>query len=212
MRGIKTMKLFFDTEFTGLHKDTTLISIGIIAENNRCFYATLTDYDVTQVDDWIEKNVINNLEISSELLELYDITEVTGTKQEVKESFLQWLDTLESDSFELVSDVCHYDMTLFVDLFGTAFDLPENISPCCYDINQDIYYSTGSLQEAFDTNREQLLQTLAERTYDDILDKMTPIINLDDSCKHNSLYDAIVIKCLYELIVGGLMEEEEDWF
>lgn len=26
------MKIFFDTEFTGLHKDTTLISIGLISE------------------------------------------------------------------------------------------------------------------------------------------------------------------------------------
>ena len=27
------MKIFFDTEFTGLHKNTELISIGLIAEN-----------------------------------------------------------------------------------------------------------------------------------------------------------------------------------
>ena len=55
------MKLFFDTEFTGLHKDTTLISIGIISEDERTFYAELTDYDKSQVDDWIKENVIDNL-------------------------------------------------------------------------------------------------------------------------------------------------------
>jgi len=32
-------RIFFDTEFTGLHKDTTLISIGLIAEDGRTFYA-----------------------------------------------------------------------------------------------------------------------------------------------------------------------------
>ena len=31
------MKLFFDTEFTGLHQATTLISLGIIAEDGRTF-------------------------------------------------------------------------------------------------------------------------------------------------------------------------------
>jgi DNA polymerase III epsilon subunit-like protein len=38
------MKIFFDTEFTGLHKDTTLISIGLVSEDNRKFYAELIDY------------------------------------------------------------------------------------------------------------------------------------------------------------------------
>ncbi|WP_376716592.1 hypothetical protein [Vagococcus carniphilus] len=55
------MKVFFDTEFTGLHKDTTLISIGLIAENGNKFYAEFTDYDKTQIDDWLQENVINNL-------------------------------------------------------------------------------------------------------------------------------------------------------
>ena len=35
---------FFDTEFTGLRKDTTLISIGIVSDTGDRFYAELTDY------------------------------------------------------------------------------------------------------------------------------------------------------------------------
>lgn len=37
------MKIFFDTEFTGLHKDTTLISLGMISEDGRRFYAEFND-------------------------------------------------------------------------------------------------------------------------------------------------------------------------
>lgn len=55
------MKVFFDTEFTGLHQNTTLISIGLVDENNNTFYAEFNDYDKLQVDDWIQKNVVNNL-------------------------------------------------------------------------------------------------------------------------------------------------------
>ena len=56
------MRLFFDTEFTGLHKNTTLVSIGIIdSEGSKAFYAELTDYDATQIDDWLRENVISNL-------------------------------------------------------------------------------------------------------------------------------------------------------
>lgn len=50
------MKIFFDTEFTGLHKDTTLVSIGMVSEDNRQFYAELTDYDIM-----IKNNVILGL-------------------------------------------------------------------------------------------------------------------------------------------------------
>jgi hypothetical protein len=37
------MKIFFDTEFSGLHKNTTLISIGCISEDGKTFYAELED-------------------------------------------------------------------------------------------------------------------------------------------------------------------------
>ena len=44
-------KIFFDMEFTGLHQKTTLISIGLIAEDGRTFYAEFNDYDKSQLDD-----------------------------------------------------------------------------------------------------------------------------------------------------------------
>ena len=49
------MKIFFDTEFTGLHKNTTLISIGLVAENGDKIYAELNDYDKSQIDEWLQK-------------------------------------------------------------------------------------------------------------------------------------------------------------
>ena len=186
------MKIFFDTEFTGLHKNTTLISIGLIDENNRSFYAEFTDYDKSQCDDWIKEHVIDNL-----LYKLFDKEGepntisifgnkyyAKGDKRYVKNQLTEWLS--EYDNIELVSDVCHYDMVLFIDLFGTAFDLPQNVNPACHDINQDIarYYEISE-KEAFDFSREELLQNNA-------------IVIEGD--KHNSLYDAKVIKTIYEII------------
>jgi len=54
-------KIFFDTEMTGLHRGTTLVSIGMVSEDDKTFYAEFTDYDKSQVDPWIQENVINNL-------------------------------------------------------------------------------------------------------------------------------------------------------
>ena len=55
---------FFDTEFTGLRKDTTLISIGIVSDTGDRFYAELTDYNESMCDEWIEKNVLDHLILS----------------------------------------------------------------------------------------------------------------------------------------------------
>lgn len=41
---MKTTKVFFDTEFTGLTQDTDLISIGLVDENGLSLYIELNDY------------------------------------------------------------------------------------------------------------------------------------------------------------------------
>jgi hypothetical protein len=56
-----TVRVFFDMEFTGLHQKTTPISIGMIAEDGQYFYAEFTDFDQTQVDEWLRENVIRHL-------------------------------------------------------------------------------------------------------------------------------------------------------
>lgn len=169
------MKVYFDTEFTGLHKNTTLISIGCVDENGREFYAELSDYDKSQCNEWIEKNVISKL-----------LGQNIGTKDEVAKRLAEWLSSY--DSVELVSDVCHYDVVLFNDLFGSAFDVPSNVSPCCHDINQDIAnYLDITENEAFNVNRETFAKALALEEFQTDL-------------KHNSLYDAKVIKVIYDNI------------
>lgn len=188
------MKIFFDTEFTGLHKGTTLISIGMVDELGRCFYGEFTDYDVSQVSDWIRENVLSHLVLGesgyieswkSACKELgYDMTMVRGGRAVVLSELRHWLD--KYDEIQFVSDVCHYDFVLLIDLFGTAFDLPKNVCPSCHDINQDIasYYGVSEYT-AFDINR------------DEIVDE--PFLS-EFVSKHNSLYDALVIRLVYSKV------------
>lgn len=182
------MKLFFDTEFTGLRKDTTLVSIGIVAENGLRFYAEFSDYDENQCDDWLKENVLKhtilggNDELAAKLGEDSSTTVVLGTTADIQYEFSEWLKQFNEVQF--VSDVCHYDFVLLIDIFGTAWDLPKNVSASCYDINQDIARHYGiSDREAFDKSREDIAMELCEK----------PI----EGQKHNSLYDAEVIKAIY---------------
>ena len=218
------MNLFFDMEFTGLRKNTTPISIGIVSESGKKFYAEFSDYDREQCDEWIKENVINHLMLSGiaanrdddkqiqnlklkgyevserptiptsySLLEYgikykteEEITKVYGDCVWVSLQLKKWLSQFEEIQF--VSDVCHYDMVLLINIFGGAFDLPENVSAVCHDINQDIARHYGiSDREAFDKSREDIVSELCG--------------NFIAGDKHNALYDAEVIKAIYEEVV-----------
>lgn len=182
------MKLFFDTEFTGLRKNTTLVSIGIVAEDGKKFYAEFTDFDDKQCDQWIEDNVLKHLilngndNLAARLGEDENATVVLGCKTDIRNELADWLSQYESVQF--VSDVCHYDFVLLIDLFGTAWDLPQNVSASCHDINQDIakHYSISE-RDAFDKSREEIISELCGESINGV--------------KHNALYDAEVIKAIY---------------
>lgn len=188
------MKVYFDTEFTGLKKDTTLVSIGLISETHKAFYAEFTDYDKTYKDQWFKDNVEKNLLYGTDkwgkdlspLITPESKYFIYGNKSQIKTRISEYFSSFES--VELVSDVCHYDMVLLIDIFGTAFDLPKNVSSVCYDINQDIArFCKITNSTAFDINREELLEILMG-------------MKLPIDIKHNSLYDAFVIMAIYKNI------------
>lgn len=188
------MELFFDTEFTGLHKRTSLISIGIVAKNGKRFYAEFSTYKENQCDDWIRENVLKHTIISgndtlaARLGEDSNTTVVLGSKADIRYELGEWLK--QFDEVQFVSDVSHYDFVLLIDIFGGAFDLPGNVSAACHDINQDIAKHYGiSEREAFDKSREEIVSELCGE-----------FIAGD---KHNALYDAEVIKAIYAEICGG---------
>lgn len=181
------MNIYFDTEFTGLHKGTDLISIGLIDENGRTFYAEFNDYDKNQVNGWIEENVIKKLLFNDEVKfvkksDNKNTTECKGNKKYIQKLLLEWLDDYQDVQF--VSDVCHYDFVLLIDLLSfSALDLPKFICPVCIDINQFIardYKITN--QAAFYLSREQL----------------AGVDHAEE--KHNSLFDAKIIKAISEVL------------
>ena len=196
------MKLFFDTEFTGLHKNTALISVGIVAEDGRRFYGVLNDFDRMQCTQWIKKNVLKGsvedllcipvsiIEDIGEDGKYRDFWIVSGNKRLVSIHLNRWLNWIGGyDSIQFVSDVCHYDFVLLIDLItngGTAFDLPGNISPVCHDMNQDIarFYKVTDA-EAFDMDREQIMNDLCGQDY------------IVKGNKHDAMYDAEVMRAIW---------------
>ena len=137
-------KIFFDTEFTGLHQDTSLISIGCVSEEGYTFYATLKDYDRKQVDEWIKKNVLANLLYTEgdQDFGVINITDAKGirskrhygiTTPECKDLLLEWLRQF-GDDVVMWSDCLAYDWVLFCQLFGGAMKVPSFINYIPRDI------------------------------------------------------------------------------
>lgn len=176
-------KLFFDTEFTGLHQNTTLISIGIVSECGKTFYAELTDYDRSQVDEWLLKNVIEKLlvkENSTVGLDLPDTRVVIGTKNAIKDYLNEWLSQFES--VEMWSDCLSYDWVLFCQIFGNAFNIPKNVYYIPFDICTLFKHhgiDPDISREKFGCGEVYL-----------------------EMPKHNALWDAQVIKACYEKLTA----------
>lgn len=114
--------VFFDTEFTGLTQGTTLVSIGMVTDGGREFYAELNDYAKDQVDDWLKANVIANLTGEN----------VMG-KQELADKITDFLSRYER--VEMWSDCLAYDWVLFNAVFGGAFNIPKNVYYIPFDIS-----------------------------------------------------------------------------
>jgi hypothetical protein len=178
------MNIFFDTEFTGLHQETTLISIGLVAETGAQFYAEFSDYESHNLEDWICINVVDNL-VSRQHNSSYFPDYYYGSATAIREMLTNWLKQFD-EPIQFVSDVCHYDFMLLINLIcGHARYLPKNISPTCHDINQDLarYYGISD-QEAFDRNREEIASFWCGYDVSGI--------------KHNALHDAQIISLLYK--------------
>lgn len=178
------MKIFFDTEFTGLHQKTTLISIGLVSEDGREFYAELTDYDTGQVDEWIRENVINHL-FGAVQTSFFDGEFSFGDKTTVKASLEKWLSQFEQ--VEMWSDCLSYDWVLFCQLFGHTFNIPKNVYYIPFDIVT--LFKLKGIDP--DINREKFA---FGETYTEMLGQ-----------KHNALWDAKVIRACYEKLTDALI-------
>jgi hypothetical protein len=133
---LRTVKVFLDTEFTGLHRNTTLISLGLVSEDDRTFYAEFNDYDRAQIDDWLKDNVIPNLEFAN----LHAVTPalalnshaMKANRTAIARALSQWLAQFES--IEVWADYPAYDWLLFCDLLGGALSLPEQVAKNPWDV------------------------------------------------------------------------------
>lgn len=98
------MRVFLDTEFTGLTSDPRLLSIGLVAENGAELYIELTDgWSEGNCSAWVRKHVIPLLGKGDKC-----------TRREAGRRILSWL-SFDEDPPTLLSD-SDWDTTLIAGL------------------------------------------------------------------------------------------------
>ena len=185
------MKVFLDSEFTGLHQNTTFISLALVNEYGSVFYAEFTDYDKTQMNEWLQKNVIDNLIFeklfSNNTKHFSDIKNnhmLKDTKENIVIALKEWL--ADYEDIEIWSDCLAYDWVLFNELFGGALNIPKNVYYIPFDI------CTLFKIKGIDPDISRKEFSGGKDLYFKIF------LN-----EHNCLYDAFVIKKCYEKLMEG---------
>ena len=173
--------VFFDTEFTGEHWKTTLVSIGMVNMEGDELYITLNDYDQTQVSEWLQENVLSKIDSAR------SVDRETAYRQ-----ISDWLlNYSQGGEIRLCSAGKGADMLLLFELwefserdtsqdFHSLHDLPECISHCAHlDLNTMFLIAGNEVP----SDREKFLGLKPSQD------------------RHDALHDACVVrKCFMKLV------------
>lgn len=118
------MKYFYDTEFHEDGHTIDLISIGIVAEDGREYYAVNQDagWGRIALNEWLCANVVPHLPAYSEW----------KPKAQIRNEVRDFL--MASTPPELWAWYCAYDHVVLAQLFGTMMDLPNGIPMYTSDV------------------------------------------------------------------------------
>ena len=132
-------KVFFDLEFTGLHKLTTPISIAMVAEDGRSFYAEFTDFDKFQIDDYVRQHVLtkrllSDFNVGTDYQPDSNEVIMKGDIDKIFTAVTKWLTVYAEDGVQMWGDMLAYDWVLFINIFGSGQALPSFIDVIPLDL------------------------------------------------------------------------------
>lgn len=149
----------YDTEFIENAHTIDLISIGIVAEDGREYYAVNGDapWRAIRHHDWLMANVVPSLpqirrefhhQLSKRDLGIDFGHPCVKPHQEIAESVKHFLLRADADQLphvELWADYAAYDHVALCQLWGTMVDLPEGMPMWTHDLQQAIEGAGGAV-------------------------------------------------------------------
>lgn len=115
------MRFWFDTEFIEDGKTIDLMSIGIVAEDGRTYYAECAECDLNAASEWVKANVIPHL------------TANITPREQIAREIVEFVGTGKPEFWAYYAD---YDWVALCQLFGTMMQLPKGWPMYCRDVKQ----------------------------------------------------------------------------
>lgn len=194
-KNSRKMRYYIDTEFIETPGHIELISIGIVCQDGREYYAVNTEADISKASTWVIQNVLEKMpEYSNGYNDLrgyaYGAHQGPNKPQEkkdlamIKEELLQRCGQHNNvpEQCEFWGYYADYDWVVFCWIFGTMMDLPSGFPMYCKDLKQLMDSYTG-------------------------LDKEWKRLNCPDpEGEHNALVDAKWNQKLHKVIAEAILK------
>ncbi len=142
-----TTEVFLDTEFTDLNQSSKLISLALVSDCGKSFYAVFDDFNKAELSDFVKENVTPYLNFSEDNCSLINYR-IKGNSRQIQLALINWLSQFEN--IQIWADVPHYDWVLFCELFGGALQIPKQIHYICMDL------ATLILSKGMDINKPRI--------------------------------------------------------
>ncbi|NMO03343.1 polyadenylate-specific 3'-exoribonuclease AS [Gordonia sp. TBRC 11910] len=121
------MRFFYDSEFIEDGHTIELVSLGVVAEDGREFYAVSAEFDESRAGDWVRAHVLPKLPSPS--------SKAWKSRRAIRDELLEFL-TADGSDVELWAWVAAYDHVVLCQLWGPMTALPREIPRFTRELRQ----------------------------------------------------------------------------
>ncbi|NIH88077.1 polyadenylate-specific 3'-exoribonuclease AS [Amycolatopsis granulosa] len=121
------MRFFYDTEFIEDGVTIDLVSIGVVDERGREFYAVSTDFDPAKAGPWVRENVLPKLPSPGD--------QAWRSRARIRADLLEFFGRPHG-GIELWAWYAAYDHVALAQLWGTMPELPRQLPRFTRDLRQ----------------------------------------------------------------------------
>ncbi|WP_326552723.1 polyadenylate-specific 3'-exoribonuclease AS [Micromonospora sp. NBC_01813] len=127
-----TYRYFYDCEFIEDGRVVDLVSIGVVDEHGREFYAVSTEFDATRAVPWVRRNVLDKLPSPAD--------PAWRSRERIRDELYEFLVAPlrdgTADELELWAWYAAYDHVALAQLWGAMPALPRAIPRFTKDLRQ----------------------------------------------------------------------------
>ncbi len=122
------MRYFYDCEFIEDGRTIDLVSIGVVCEDGREYYAVSTEFDPARAGSWVRKNVLPKLPQPSSPL--------WKSREKIRDDLLKFFVPRPMVVPELWAWVAAYDHVALCQLWGDMTELPQSMPRYTRELRQ----------------------------------------------------------------------------